>query len=214
MTHTIATPFLWPAEKFANLIIERDSHVKKLFANFYGKSVEVETFSPKLHLTIKFYEHGIRLIGSGEELVDPAADVKISGDSDKLLRVLINRKKHGLFNQGIKVTGDAELAQKLYDTLMKLDIDWSDVLTPWLGHVLANGLDKSRRRLSAWGGQLNDSFSRNLQDYLKEENKFLSASGHFESLKDDIDLLKLRVDRVMARTQILSDRINRRGGKR
>ena len=107
------------------------------------------------------------------------------------------------------VAGDAELAQKLYDTLLKIDIDWPGILTPWLGHVLTNELHKKGKKVIDWSSQLNDSLNRNLQDYVKEEKRLAPSSDRLESLKDDIDLLKLRVDRVMAKTQLLSERLNK-----
>ena len=211
MNQTISKSILWPAEKFVNMLMENDSHLKKHFAGFHGKSIEIESFSPKLDLTIKFYDDRISLIAFRKEFFDTPADVKISGEFYKLLRVLIDREKHGFFNQNIKVTGDAELVQKLYDILLKLDIDWLDLLTPWLGHVLTNELHKGGRRAIDCRDQVTDSLNRNLQDYLKEEKRFLPSSNHLESLKDDIDLLKLRVDRVMAKTQLLTERINKLG---
>ena len=123
MNYAIATSILRPAEKLINLLIESDSHIRRCFASFSGKSFEIESFSPKLNLIIKFSDEGIRLIDYRTELFDPPADVKISGDFDGMLRVLIGPKKHGFFNQNVKVAGDAELAQKLYDTLLKMDID-------------------------------------------------------------------------------------------
>ena len=213
MNYAIATPILWPAEKFVNLLIESDLHLKTHVASFCGKSVEVESFLPKLHVTVKFYESQIRLIGFAEELLETPSDLKISGDFDRLVRVLIGREKNGFFNQGIQVAGDAELAKKLYDTLLKMDIDWSGLLTPWLGHVLTNELNKSGRRLLDWSSQLNSSLNRNLQDYLKEEKRLLPSSELLEIFKDDIDLLKLRVDRLMAKTQLLTQRINERDGE-
>tara|TARA_Y100000994_G_scaffold53423_1_gene42877 strand:- start:260 stop:904 length:645 start_codon:yes stop_codon:yes gene_type:complete len=209
VNYAIATSILWPAEKFVNLLIERDSHVRKLLASFCGKSMEIETFLPKLHLTIKFYDSGIRLNGFETKLVGHPADVIVSGDFDRLLRLLIERETDGFFNQNIKVAGDAELAQKLYDTLLKIDIDWPSILTPWLGHVLTNELHKKGKKVIDWSSQLNDSLNRNLQDYVKEEKRLAPSSDRLESLKDDIDLLKLRVDRVMAKTQLLSERLNK-----
>ena len=102
MNYAIATSILWPAEKFINLLIESDSHGKKLLASFSGKSIEIETFLPNLRLTIKFSDGSIRLIGFEKKLVSTPADVKISGDFDKLLRLLMVRKKYGFFNQKYK----------------------------------------------------------------------------------------------------------------
>ena len=87
MSHVLANSLLWPAEKMINLLMQRDSHVEKKLAHFSGKSIEIESSSPHLQLTIKFYDNRVRLIGFNSELADSSTDLKISRDCKQLLKL-------------------------------------------------------------------------------------------------------------------------------
>tara|TARA_A100000164_G_scaffold185901_1_gene165032 strand:- start:1344 stop:1985 length:642 start_codon:yes stop_codon:yes gene_type:complete len=208
MSHVLANSLLWPAEKMINLLMQRDSHVEKKLAHFSGKSIEIESSSPHLQLTIKFYDNRVRLIGFNSELTDSSTDLKISGDCEQLLQLLLNKEVANFTDPNISVLGDAGLAQELYKTVLLLDVDWPSLLTPLIGHVVTNELHKNGENVIAWATQIKDTSHINFQDYVKEELKIFPHPEDLESFRDDIDLLRLRIDRVMARTDLLAEYIN------
>tara|TARA_S200000501_G_scaffold132447_1_gene125226 strand:- start:862 stop:1503 length:642 start_codon:yes stop_codon:yes gene_type:complete len=208
MSHVLANSLLWPAEKMINLLMQRDSHVEKKLAHFSGKSIEIESSSPHLQLTIKFYDNRVRLIGFNSELADSSTDLKISGDCEQLLQLLLNKEVANFTDPNISVLGDAGLAQELYKTVLLLDVDWPSLLTPLIGHVVTNELHKNGENVIAWATQIKDTSHINFQDYVKEELKIFPHPEDLESFRDDIDLLRLRIDRVMARTDLLAEYIN------
>ena len=163
MSHVLANSLLWPAEKMINLLMQRDSHVEKKLAHFSGKSIEIESSSPHLQLTIKFYDNRVRLIGFNSELADSSTDLKISGDCEQLLKLLLNKEVANFTGPNISVL---------------------------------------------WATQIKDTSHINFQDYVKEELKIFPHPEDLESFRDDIDLLRLRIDRVMARTDLLAQYIN------
>ena len=198
---------LWPAEKFINHLIRNDSHVEKQFSNLSGKSLEINASSPSMRLIVQFDCREIRLLESDENRLGGPADLSVSGDFDQLLKILANFRKGASFNPKINLAGDAILAQKLQEALLAMDIDWPRALAPWLGHVAANEVTKNGRKVVAWGNQFRSSVNRNLHDYVKEETELFPPLSTLDNFKYDLDLLKLRVDRVMARVQLLSKRI-------
>ena len=208
MSHVLANSLLWPAEKMINLLMQRDSHVEKKLAHFSGKSIEIESSSPHLQLTIKFYDNRVRLIGFNSELTDSSTDLKISGDCEQLLQLLLNKEVANFTDPNISVLGDAGLAQELYKTVLLLDVDWPSLLTPLIGHVVTNELHKNGENVIAWATQIKDTSHINFQDYVKEELKIFPHPEDLENFRDDIDLLRLRIDRVMARTHLLAEYIN------
>ncbi len=202
-----STSILWPAEKFINHLIRNDSHVEKQFSNLAGKSLEINASSPSMHLIMEFDYREIRLIEPDKKRLEAPADLKVSGDCDQLLKMLSNLREGASFSPKINLAGDAILAQELQEALLAMDIDWPTALAPWLGHIAANEVAKNGRKAIAWGNQLRDSVNRNLHDYIEEETELFPTLGALDSFKHDLDLLKLRVDRVMARVQLLSQRI-------
>tara|TARA_B100000427_G_C15457320_1_gene572458 strand:+ start:348 stop:968 length:621 start_codon:yes stop_codon:yes gene_type:complete len=202
----LSTSIFWSTEKFVNHLIRNDSHVEKQFSKLSGKSLEIKASSPDMHLIVQFDFREIRLIEPNENQLEAPADLKVSGDCNQLLKILYSRKKGTSNNSKINLEGDADLAQELQKALLKIDIDWPRALAPWLGHIAANEIVKNGRKAKAWGNLFKDSVNRNLQDYIKEETEFFPPLSKLNRFKHDLDLLKLRVDRVMARVQRLSQK--------
>ena len=210
MNFPLSTSILWPAEKFINHLIQNDSHVEKQFSNLAGKSLEINTSSPSIRLIVQFDCKEIRLVEADENQLEAQADLKVSGDCDQLLKMLFNRGEDTSFNPKINLAGDAILAQELQEALLTIDIDWLRSLAPWLGHIAANEVAKNGQKAVDWGNRFRESVNRNLHDYKEEETKLFPQIRTLDRFKHDLDLLKLRVDRVMARVQRLSQKIESR----
>ena len=210
MNFPSSTSILWPAEIFINHLIQNDSHVEKQFSNLAGKSLKINTSSPSMRLIVQFDYRKICLIEADEDQLEAQADLEVSGDCDQLLKILSNRGEGTSFNPKINLAGDAILAQELQEALLTIDIDWPRSLAPWLGHIAANEVAKNGRKAIAWGNQFRESFNRNLHDYMEEETELFPPIRTLDRFKHDRDSLKLRVDRVMARVQHLSKKIENR----
>mgnify|MGYP001412914332 CR=1 FL=1 len=207
MNFPLSTSILWPAEKFINHLIQNDSHVEKQFSNLAGKSLAINTSSPSMRLIVQFDCREICLIEADEDQLEAQADLEVSGDCDQLLKILSNRGEGTSFNPKINLAGDAIFAQELQEALSTIDIDWPRALAPWLGHIAANEIAKNGREAIAWGNQFRESFNRSLHDFMKEETELFPSIRTLDRFKHDLDSLKLRVDRVMARVQRLSKKI-------
>ena len=210
MNFPLSTSILWPAEKFINHLIQNDFHVEKQFSNLAGKSLKINTSSPKMCLIVQFDFREIRLIEADENQLEAQADLEVSGDCEQLLKILSNRGQGTSFNPKINLSGDAIFAQELQEALSTIDIDWPRALAPWLGHIAANEVAKNGRKAITWGNQFRESFNSNLHDYMEEETELFPSMGALDRFRHDLDSLKLRVDRVMARVQHLSKKIENR----
>ena len=210
MNFPLSTSILWPAEKFINHLIQNDFHVEKQFSNLAGKSLEINTSSPNMCLIVQFDCREIRLIEADENQLEAQADLEVSGDCEQLLKILSNRGEGTSFNPKINLAGDAIFAQELQEALSTIDIDWPRALAPWLGHIAANEVAKNGRKAITWGNQFRESFNSNLHDYMEEETELFPSMGALDRFRHDLDSLKLRVDRVMARVQHLSKKIENR----
>ena len=210
MNLPLSTSILWPAEKFINHLIQNDFHVEKQFSNLAGKSLKINTSSPNMCLIVQFDCREIRLIEADENQLEAQADLEVSGDCEQLLKILSNRGEGTSFNPKINLSGDAIFAQELQEALSTIDIDWPRALAPWLGHIAANEVAKNGRKAITWGNQFRESFKSNLHDYMEEETELFPSMGALDRFRHDLDSLKLRVDRVMARVQHLSKKIENR----
>ena len=199
---------LWPAEKIINHAIKSDLHVEKKLSAFSGKSVEIETKSPAFLVTIHFDDKKVRFSGLDSQLSHSVPDVKISGKSKQLLGLLINKNKNGLINRNISVIGDMQLLQNLHTTLQSLDVDWPYLFTPIFGHVAINEIDQFVEDSRAWASKASMRLKQNFDEYLKEEITLFPHDHSVDKFGDDVDQLKLKIDRITANVDLLNEKIN------
>ena len=197
---------LWSVEKIINHAIKSDSHVEKKLSALSGKSVEIETESPAFLVTIHFDDKKVRFSGLDSRLSHSVPDVKISGKSKQLLELLIN--KNGLINRNISVIGDAQLLQNLYKTVQSLDVDWPYLFTPIFGHVAINEIDQFVEGGRAWASTASKRLKQNFDEYLKEEIALFPHDHSMDKFGDDVDQLKLKIDRITANADLLNQKIN------
>jgi ubiquinone biosynthesis protein UbiJ len=109
-----------------------------------------------------------------------------------------NRLQHGLH-----VRGDMDCAKALYDTWRYLDLDWEGYLATFVGGDAANMLSKGFNQWKTWAKDNVDSGIENVGAYLQDETQWLPTQNEIEHFLQEIDKLRLDVDRVEARLSLL-----------
>ena len=170
--------------------------------------MEIETDSPVFLVTIHFDDKEVRFSGADSQLSHSVPDVKISGKGNQLLGLLINKNRNGLINRNISVIGDMQLLQNLYKTLQSLDIDWPYLFTPIFGHVALNEIDQFVEGSRAWASKASTRLKQSFEEYLKEEITLFPHDHSVDKFEDDVDRLKLKIDRITASTDLLIQKIN------
>ena len=97
--------------------------------------------------------------------------------------------------------------QDLQMTIESLDIDWQDYLAPILGDVLSNELGEVERSAKGWGQSAGSSMRRNVRDYLSEEARLVPTALEVDSFSNRLDHLRLGIDRLEAKTELLQRRL-------
>ena len=192
---------LLPVERLVNGLIARDSHVAGNLSRFHGKRVEVRT--PHIGLNLLFDAGGIRLSALASEAPGEPADVTIRGSAPQLFRLLADSGRP-LADREIRVEGDAELLLDLQRALSEIDIRWEDCLGPILGDVLTGGLGGAvadARDLARGAG---GNIKRNLKNFVQYEAGAMPTPEEMEMFAARVDELRLRLDRLQARTEIIS----------
>ncbi len=92
-------------------------------------------------------------------------------------------------------------------TIESLDINWQDYLAPILGDVLSNELGEVERSAKDWGRSAGGSMRRNVRDYLSEEARLVPTALEVDSFSNRLDHLRLGIDRLEAKTELLQRRL-------
>lgn len=209
MNQLIGSLALLPIEQFVNRLLNSDPHVRQKLTDFAGKTLQVITRSPAFTATVLFEDDQIRLNAVDAETMAIDADATISGRSNDLLALLVrNSDDRSLADSGIELSGDASLVHDLYSTLRAMDIDWEDYLAPFLGDVITNEVGKLAQEGRQWSDSVRGNLNRNVEDYIKEEARLVPRREQVSKFGDELDRLKLRIDRVKAKADLLYARLD------
>ena len=106
----------------------------------------------------------------------------------------------------LRINGDAELARTLQQLAQGFDPDWEQpfadvfgpILGPQIGRSLREGLRNSRRGA--------ENLARDAADFLVEESRDVIGKAELAAFNDDVDALRDRAERVIARVGNLQAR--------
>ena len=198
---------LLPVEKILNAIVARDAHIAKKLVAFDSKCIEVVSFRPGFSLSIRFEDDTIKLSAIDSQTLGIQTDATITGNAESLLGLLTKKSNQkALADSAIDISGDATLVQDLYVTIESLDADWQDYLAPIFGDVLSNELGEIQSHARDWSKSAGTSMHRGVRDYLSEEARLVPSELEVDSFANRLDQLRLSIDRVAAKTELLKRR--------
>lgn len=201
---------LLPIEKILNGLASHDPHIAAQLRNFDDKSIEINSHSPGFSIFVAFDEGHIKLSAIDSASLMLEVDASISGKAEDLLELLLSRQENrALANTAISISGDAVLVQELYNVLGNLDLDWEDYLSPLLGDIFSNEAGKFSRKAKNFSQSASSSMQRNLRDYLLEETRAVPPREELDSFSNDLDQLRLNIDRATARAEQIRSRLER-----
>lgn len=187
-------------EQAVNLLLQTRPLLRERLQRLDGKSIRIRVLPYGWSLLLQFSAEGISL--SQDEL--NSADAQISGELSALMR-LLNNPRSVLFGQGVEISGDAALVQRLQKAMRDAELDWETWLAEQIGDlptaVLKQLVTPVREQIS----QSAHSLSINLQDYLQEELAALPARTEYEIWSARVDETRNRVEQLERRISRLSD---------
>ena len=191
-------------ETIFNQLLALDPAALSKLQTLAGRSIQVRCEQPEIIVTATVVDQGLSLSGNS----DIPADATVAGKPLALLKLLTTRNTANLHRDGVTLGGDMGLVNALQEIFGSMDVDWEYHLGQLLGDVPTQlisdgvaGAGKFARRASA-------NLVQDIDDYLHEEKKLFPTSGEVEKLYAAIYALSLRVDRLRARTEILSSRLS------
>jgi|TARA_B110000263_G_C15270452_1_gene493219 ubiquinone biosynthesis protein UbiJ len=198
---------LLPVEKILNAIVRRDPHIAKKLVAFDSKCIEVVSLRPDFSVSIRFEDDTIKLSAIDTQTLGIQADATITGNAENLLSLLTKKSdQRALADAAIDISGDATLVKDLHVTIESLDVDWQDYLAPILGDVLSNELGEIQSNARDWSKSTGTSMHRSVRDYLSEEARLVPSELEVDSFSNRLDQLRLSIDRVAAKTELLKRR--------
>ena len=165
-----------------------------------GRLVAVEVTLPPLSVYALIVEDGVELYHRS----DAQADITIQGSPVDIAAQLLNWKtRPSVIGGPVRIEGNRELLQELQQLALQLDIDWGALLEPITGSELAQQLDYGARRFFGWARETATRLVEQIGDYASNESALMPSRRERYEFGQDIDELRMDVDRLEARIQQL-----------
>ena len=124
-----------------------------------------------------------------------------------LLKLLSSADKTTvLHHPEVTIDGSSALLMELADIMQSLELDWEYEVSQWLGPVPTALISAQLRSSRNWLVQSAQSLHLNTADYLAEESRTLVGNTEAQARFNEIDQLKLDLDRLDARIALLLKR--------
>ena len=172
-----------------------------LAAELDGASFRVHVEGLGADIVLRAESGRIRVISDR----DAAADATARGTPLDLLRVFAAGGASRLPGSGVTLTGRIHVAEQFAELLRIVTPDPEDELARWVGDILAYRAGSAARSVGAWTRKAFDALTADTAEYLTEEGRVLptryEAEAFFasvERLRDDVERLEARLDRLAA----------------
>ena len=196
----LRTALLAAVERGLNPLLALDAVALSRLARLEGKVLAIDCPSPALRIYLMPESGGLRLASHWEA----PADCTLSAPADELLRLALSRDKVAvLHGPHVELQGDAIALTELANILQSLELDWEYQLGRWLGPLGAALLAGRLRSAAGWAGDSLHSLRQDLADYLAEEARTLVGQREAQARFNELDQLKMTLDRLEARVDRL-----------
>lgn len=187
-------------ERALNAALRADPATLRALTEHSGRLVALELTLPPLSVFALIVEDGVELFQKS----DATPDVLVRGNAiDLVAQVLEWREAPSVIGGRIAIQGDQELLRRLVAIGRRLDVDWGALTEPLLGTELAQQVDLAGRRLFGWLREAGVRLGRQLGEFLRDESDLLALRRDVYEFIEDVDELRLDVDRLEARIRQL-----------
>lgn len=183
-------------KKIINAFLDLDPESKARLKKLEGKTVNIVLlpFQIAFHFTVINQQMEIAT-GEAEK-----AETTIRGTPLQLMGVMIDsNNRHQFFADDLVMEGNAELGQQMVSLFDEMEIDWEEIISHFAGDIPAYHLGRTVRGIKSWVKQAGGSLTQNVDEYVHEEAMWFPTREALQDFFNDIDTLRMDVDRIEAR---------------
>lgn len=195
----LITAALASAETIINTALRYDPATRLKLARLSGKILAVNITAPAaINLFVMALDEEIELMANW----DGEVDTQLSGSLMALVQ-LSTTEIHNLKYSGVTAMGDLTLLADLQQLLKHLDIDWEDMLSQFTGDIIGHQTAQIIRAKFGWAKDRAQTAARLGKEFLTEEYQALVSKPELDDFHQQVDELRLAVDRAAARVEKL-----------
>ena len=192
-------------ESGVNRVLRLDGTAMARLRPLTGKVIAVQGTSPSLQLFILPSDEGLLLAAQWAA----ETDCTLRAPASSLLRLALSKDKSAILHSPeVELEGDSAALMELAAVLQDLELDWEYELSHWIDPVATALIGGHLRSRANWYQHGFASLNQNLAEYLSEEARTLVGEHEAQARFDELDQLKLDLDRLEARFERLSRSLN------
>ncbi|MFO7602584.1 MAG: SCP2 sterol-binding domain-containing protein [Gammaproteobacteria bacterium] len=189
-------------EAALNRLLRQDPETLAALAQLSGRVIGLQLKDSGVRLFFLPHANGMQVMT--RYAAEP--DVLIIATPAALVRLKLSAQPQPtLFSGDVKMHGDIETAQRFQQILGRLDVDLEELLSQYVGDIVAHRLGNLGRGLSAWFQQASLTLGQNLSEYVQHEGRQVATEIEVDAfcravdtLRDDYERLAARVKRLKA----------------
>lgn len=197
MNLTLSTAALAGLEKLINSALRYDPGTRIALAKLSHQILAITISSPALTIYFTPDEEGVRLMSQWEGEIH----THLYGSLPALIK-LARSDRTSFSDSGVEVIGNTGLLVDLQRLLKNLDIDWEDALSEFLGDIVGHQSAEVIRGGAKYTRDRARDLRRSTSEFLTEELQSVVSKNELEDFYQDVDDLRLQLDRLEARARL------------
>ncbi len=187
-------------EQALNRVLALDPDTQAAISKLDRRRIQLALEAPAIALEISVDGNQLRV----GPVQDAEADLGIrSTISGALSQLPFFRSGNAAPVGKVRINGDAELARQLQSLAKNFDPDWDKPFVEVFGVVIGTQIAKVLREAFKQGAGIAKKFGKDGVDYLTEESRDVVSSAEQAAFNEDVDDLRDRAERVLARFEKL-----------
>lgn len=188
-------------ESTVNRVLQLDIDSQSALKQLDGKTVALLLTELDEGLFIIFNDQQTRWFSQ----INDEADFTLTTNLPTLIRLSFNDPPmvQSTFEE-IQIQGDQKLGKKALELLAKLQLDWEEHLSQWVGDFPARKFGNFARGLHSWGIRTRHSLGDMIANFLQEESRLLVPRWRIENFRGDVQDIEKQVNDLSNRMQRLS----------
>jgi len=204
----IPLPFLSAIETAFNAWLKLDGETLPRFAELDDKIIRFHITGLDLNLYFLPATSGIQVLGSyPNEEQGGIVDATIHGSPIALIRLSTSDNAgEAMLKSDVEIEGDMQVAEKFSTILRDVNIDWEELLSKLVGDIVAHQAGQATQNVTGWLKDTREAMQQNTAEYLSEESGLAPAEAEINEFVEQVDDIRMDVDRLEARIKLLQNK--------
>ncbi len=180
-------------EQAINSALAFDPASRQAIGELAGKSLLIEIVEPEFNLCLQFESEKVAVTSHHDK-----PTTRLRGNPLGLIQLALS-DNISLSETGVEAWGSTSLLAELQRILSKLEVDWEDALSPYLGDVVSHTVATHIRNRANWINERGHDIKRLAQEFLTEELRATPTRSELDRFNREVDQLRLAADRLQSR---------------